>query len=97
MAQRKTYKCQQCGYEAYDYEGRGFMGQHIEAVSCPDCKSIQPLVVGGIIGDTAPSFATLVGRICLNCGSDRIKPWDHKTCPRCGGTMVYTGEHEFWT
>ena len=52
MSQRKTYRCRQCGYEAYDYEGRGFMGQRIESVSCPDCKTIQPLVVGGVIGDS---------------------------------------------
>ncbi len=97
MAQRKTYKCTSCGYECHDYEGRGFMGQHIESVSCPDCHTIQPLVVGGIIGDSAPSFATLAGRLCLNCGSNRIKPWDHKTCPKCGGKMEFTGEQEFWT
>ena len=56
MAQRKTYRCKQCGYECYDYEGTGFMRQHIVSVSCPDCHTIQPLVVGGIIGNNAPSF-----------------------------------------
>ena len=55
MAQRKTYRCKQCGYECYDYEGTGFMRQHIVSVSCPDCHTIQPLVVGGIIGNNAPS------------------------------------------
>ncbi|MDY6267217.1 MAG: hypothetical protein SPM31_08840 [Prevotella sp.] len=97
MAQRKKYRCTQCGYEAYDYEGRGFMGQHIESVSCPDCKTIQPLVVGGVIGDSAPSFSSLAGRLCLNCGSDRIRPWDHHTCPKCGGEMEFTGDSDFWT
>lgn len=97
MAQRKTYKCSSCGYETYDYEGRGFMGQRIVSVTCADCHTVQPLVVGGVIGDSAPSFNTLVGRLCLNCGSSRIKEWDHVTCPKCGGRMVFTGEHEFWT
>lgn len=97
MALRKTYRCGQCGYEAYDYEGRGFMGQHIVSVTCPDCKSIQPLVVGGVIGDSAPSFAGLAGRLCLRCGSDRITAWNHKTCPKCGGEMKFTGEQQFWT
>lgn len=97
MAQRKTYRCSSCGYEAYDYEGIGFMRQHIVSVSCPDCHTIQPLVVGGIIGSNAPSFSGLAGRLCLNCGSRRIMPWDHHTCPKCGGEMVFTGEKEFWT
>ena len=97
MAQRKTYRCKQCGYECYDYEGTGFMRQHIVSVSCPDCHTIQPLVVGGIIGNTAPSFTGLAGRRCLNCGSSRIVTWDHHTCPKCGGEMVFTGETAFWT
>jgi Zn finger protein HypA/HybF involved in hydrogenase expression len=97
MAHRKTYRCEQCGYETYDYEGRGFMGQHIVMVSCPDCKSVEPLVVGGIIGQVAASFNGLTGRLCLRCGSNRITLWDHKRCPKCGGTMRFTGEQTFWT
>ena len=72
MSQKKIFRCQDCGYETEVYEGRGFMGQHIEAMSCPDCRNIVPLVVGGVIGDAASSFNSLVGRLCLRCGSDRI-------------------------
>lgn len=97
MAIKKTYRCSKCGYECYDYEGYGFMRQHIVSVSCPDCHTIQPLVVGGIIGNNAPSFNGLAGRLCLNCGSDRIVTWDKHTCPKCGGEMTFTGETEFWT
>ena len=46
MSQKKIFRCQDCGYETEVYEGRGFMGQHIEAMSCPDCRNIVPLVVG---------------------------------------------------
>ena len=63
----------------------------------PDCRNIVPLVVGGVIGDAAPSFNSLVGRLCLRCGSDRIHRWDMHTCPKCGGKMQPTGEEEFWT
>jgi len=38
-------------------------------------------VVGGVIGDAAPSFNSIVGRLCLRCGSDRIRKWDLQTCP----------------
>ena len=31
MSQKKIFRCQDCGYETEVYEGRGFMGQHIEA------------------------------------------------------------------
>ena len=60
MSLKKIFRCQDCGYETEVYEGRGFMGQHIEAMSCPDCRNIVPLVVGGVIGDAAPSFNSLV-------------------------------------
>lgn len=97
MSRKSKYKCKKCGYATDIYEGRGFMGQHIEAMTCPDCHNIVPLVVGGVIGDAAPSFNSLVGRLCLHCGSDRIHLWDHHTCPRCGGEMKPTGDSEFWT
>ncbi|MCR4852273.1 MAG: hypothetical protein K5893_01610 [Prevotella sp.] len=97
MAWKKKYRCEQCGYEAEAYEGRGLFRQRIVAVSCPDCRTIQNMVVGGIIGDVAPSFNSEVGRLCLRCGSDRIKIWDMHTCPKCAGRMVETGEQEFWT
>ena len=95
MSRKSKYKCKKCGYATDIYEGRGFMGQHIEAMTCPDCHNIVPLVVGGVIGDAAPSFNSLVGRLCLRCGSDRIHLWDHHTCPRCGGEMQPTGDSEF--
>lgn len=73
------------------------MGQHIVEIMCADCKSLQPLVVGGVIGDSAPSFRGVVGRLCLNCGSKNIKVWDGKTCPKCGHNMAPTGQVDFWT
>lgn len=97
MSKKKIFRCKECGYETVIYEGRGFMGQHIEAMACPDCRNIVPLVVGGVIGDAAPSFNSLVGRLCLRCGSDRIHKWDMHTCPKCGGRMQPSGEEEFWT
>ncbi len=97
MAKVYKYRCEQCGYEADIYEGRGFMGQHIVMVSCPDCHNIEPLVVGGVIGDSAPSFNSIVGRLCLQCGSDRIQEWDGHSCPRCGKKMTPTGDAKFWT
>ena len=67
MSRKSNYKCKKCGYATDIYEGRGFMGQHIEAMTCPACHNIVPLVVGGVIGDAAPSFNSLVGRLCLHC------------------------------
>ena len=37
------------------------------------------------------------GRLCLQCGSDKIRIWDQRTCPKCQGRMEETGEKEFWT
>ena len=54
MAWKLKYRCSQCGYEAEVYEGRGLFRQEIRAVSCPDCKSIQNIVVGGIIAQEHP-------------------------------------------
>ena len=97
MAWKLKYRCSQCGYEAEVYEGRGLFRQEIRAVLCPDCKSIQNIVVGGIIADVAPSYRSKVGRLCLQCGSDHIRLWDGHTCPKCQGRMEQTGEKEFWT
>jgi len=97
MAWKIVHRCSSCGYEAELYEGKGLFGQHIEAVSCPDCHTVQNLVVGGVIGDVAPSFRSTVNRLCLRCGSDRIEPWDGHTCPKCGGGMAATTDREFWT
>ena len=103
MSWKLKYRCKQCGYEAEVYEGRGLFRQEITAVSCPNCKTIQNLVVGGIIADVAPfadvapSFRSEVGRLCLQCGSDNIKIWDKHTCPMCQGEMEQTGEKEYWT
>ena len=79
------------------YEGRGLFRQQITPMTCPDCKTIQNIVVGGIIADVAPSYRSEVGRLCLQCGSDNIRIWDMKTCPKCQGEMEDTGEREFWT
>ena len=97
MAWKKKYKCEACGYEAEVYEGRGLFRQQITAVTCPDCRSIQNIVVGGIIADVAPSYRSEVGRLCLQCGSDQIRIWNRLTCPKCGFKMTETGEKEFWT
>lgn len=80
------------------YEGKGLFGQHITALSCPDCHRIENIVVGGVIGDVAPSFSSETGRLCLRCGSDRARVWDLHTCPRCGGEMqAIDNSEEFWT
>lgn len=97
MAWKITLRCMSCGYEAALYVGRGLFRQEITAVNCPDCKTIQHLVVGGTISDVAPSFRSEVGRLCLHCGSENIRIWDKKTCPQCGGKMEDTGQKEFWT
>lgn len=97
MAWKLKYRCNACGYEAEVYEGRGLFRQQITPMSCPDCKTIQNIVVGGIIADVAPSYRSEVGRLCLQCGSDNIRIWDMKTCPKCQGEMEDTGEREFWT
>ena len=81
MAWKRKYRCKACGYEAEVYEGRGLFRQQITAVLCPDCKTIQNIVVGGIIADVAPSYRSEAGRLC----------------PNCQGTMEDTGEKEFWT
>ena len=104
MAWKLKYRCKACGYEAEVYDGRGLFRQqktmvstNRPAMSCPDCKTIQNIVVGGIIADVAPSYRSEVGRLCLQCGSDNIRIWDGKTCPKCQGEMGDTGEREFWT
>ena len=97
MAWKKKYCCADCRYEADVYEGRGLFRQQIVAMSCPDCHTVQNIVVGGIIADVAPSYRSEEGRLCLQCGSDRIRLWDKHTCPQCQGQMQYTGEKEFWT
>lgn len=83
-----TYVCEGCGYAVEVYEGKGFFNQHVTMMTCRSCRTVQPLVVGGIIGDVAPSFNSEAGRLCLRCGSSDISIWDRRTCPRCGGTCV---------
>lgn len=97
VAWKLKYRCKTCGYETEVYEGRGLFRQQITAMSCPDCKTVQNIVVGGIIADVAPSYRSEAGRLCLQCGSDRIRRWDMHTCPKCQGVMKETGEKEFWT
>jgi len=96
MAWKKKYNCTCCDYTTDIYEGKGFMGQTIKSVRCYDCNTIQPITIGGVIGKVAPSFNSLVGRLCLNCGSINIREWDGKTCPKCGSKMEYSGEKDFW-
>lgn len=97
MASKRKYRCENCGYEADVYEGRGLFRQQITAMACNECHTIQNIVVGGIIAEVAPSYRSEVGRLCLRCGSSDIRIWDKRTCPKCLGKMSDTGEEEFWT
>ena len=90
MSWKRRYRCKACGYEVDVYEGRGLFRQQITPMTCLDCKTIQNIVVGGIIADVAPSYRSEVGRLCLQCGSDKIHIWDKKTCPKCQGEMEGT-------
>lgn len=97
MAWKHTYRCDNCGYTAEIYEGRGYFRQKITPIVCTECNSIRNIVVGGIIADVAPSFGSEVGRLCPKCGNDDIRIWDMHTCPKCKGEMKKTDEKEFWT
>ena len=63
MAWKRKYRCSVCGYEAETYEGKGLFGQHITPVSCPDCHTIQNLVVGVVLTVSAFGMATLVRNV----------------------------------
>ena len=65
--------------------------------STSDCHTVQNIVVGGIIGEVAPSFSSEAGRLCPKCSSMNIRRWNRHTCPKCGGEMVADGKDEFWT
>ena len=73
MAWKLKYRCTSCGYEAETYEGKGLFGQHITAVSCPDCHSIQNIVVGVVNSVWAwavkPSTSMIISMILfmINC------------------------------
>ncbi len=97
MAWKRIYICEQCGYKAEVYEGKGLFGQHITPMTCPECHAIQNIVVGGVIGDVAPSYSTETGRLCLRCGSDKIRVWNLHTCPKCRSEMRAADGKEFWT
>lgn len=97
MAIKKLFSCSECGYECHSYSGRGFFGQTISMVVCMHCRTVQPLTVGGIIADVAPSFATEYGRLCPQCMSQDLRLWDGRTCPKCGAVMAPAGPDEFWT
>lgn len=96
MADKQKYVCQQCGYEAEVYSGRGFFNQHISQVQCNHCHTVQNLTVGGIIAEMVPSFGSEFGRLCPNCMSQHITLWDGHTCPKCQHKMLPTGKKEFW-
>lgn len=97
MSKNKKMRCASCGYETVVYEGRGLFRQEIIPMECLECHTVQNIVVGGIIGEVAPSFNSEAGRLCPKCSSMNIRRWNLHTCPRCGGEMVDTGETEFWT
>ncbi|MCF0202108.1 MAG: hypothetical protein HUK08_01970 [Bacteroidaceae bacterium] len=97
MSAKRKYRCPKCGSEADLYDGIGFFKQRIESVVCGNCKAVRNLTVGGIISQIAPSFDSLVGRLCPECGSEEIRLWDGRTCPKCGETMIDGGDEEYWT
>ena len=97
MASKQRYRCAGCGYECYGYSGRGFFNQKISMVVCKHCQAVQPLTVGGMIAEVAPSFSTEYGRLCPQCMSDDIVIWDGHTCPKCNFIMQEDGKEEFWT
>ena len=97
MAWKKKYRCVQCGYEGALYDGYGFFKQHIATMTCGECHSLQNIVVGGIIGEIAPSYGSEFGRLCPQCSSQDMKIWDGVTCPKCSGRMEYSGDKEYWT
>ena len=109
MASKTRYKCVSCGYYCDNYDGRGFFGQIAlprltgeseggdSMVVCLHCHTVQPLTVGGMIAEVAPSFSTEYGRLCPQCMSDDLRIWDGHTCPKCGGKMPQEGKAEFWT
>ena len=79
MAWKLKYRCRECGYEAEVYEGRGLFRQEIRAVSCPDCKTIQNIVVGGIIADVAASFKRVLNQCHLGKVAS-VFPHRHVLC-----------------
>ena len=97
MSRKKTLRCQSCDYEVELYEGRGLFQQQIIAMECCDCHTIQNIVVGGIIGEVAPSFNSEAGRLCPQCSSMNIRSGISSTCPKCGGEMTATGKDDFGT
>ena len=90
-------KAEDCSCVPLVASGKAERRQKITAMSCPECKTIQNIVVGGIIGDIAPSYRSEAGRLCLHCGCSDIRIWNMVTCPKCQGTMKPTGDREFWT
>lgn len=74
-------RCASCGYETVVYEGRGLFRQEIIPMECLECHTVQNIVVGGIIGEVAPSFNSEAGRLCPKCSSMNIRRWNLHTCP----------------
>ena len=97
MSKSRKMLCLSCGYETEVYYGRGLFQQEIIPMECLDCHTVQNIVVGGIIGEVAPSFNSEAGRLCPKCSSMNIRRWNRHTCPKCGGEMVAEGKDEFWT
>ena len=97
MSKSRKMRCLSCGYETEVYDGRGLFQQGIIPMECLDCHTVQNIVVGGIIGEVAPSFSSEAGRLCPKCSSMNILRWNRHTCPKCGGEMVADGKDEFWT
>lgn len=97
MATKSSHLCSKCGYECHSYSGRGFFGQKISMVVCLGCNTVQPLTVGGMIAEIAPSFSSEYGRLCPECMSKDLRLWDGHTCPKCGNEMAKKGTDEFWT
>ena len=97
MAWQRTYTCPQCGYRCTHYEGSGFFGQRISSIVCLDCRTVQPLTVGGVISEVVPSFASEYGRLCPACMSQNIRLWNARTCPKCQAAMTPSDDRKYWT
>ncbi len=79
MAWKLKFRCSSCGYEADVYEGRGLFRQEITAMACPDCKTIQNIVVGGTRTYTLPRTGKdIVATIWNDNGttSQKTLKWD---------------------
>jgi ribosomal protein S27AE len=91
MGNLREYSCPDCGYTAKVSGGkdRGFIA-FTETVECLDCHNLADVEIGKVVDETPENEEVIqpVHSRCPSCGSFNLKPWDGKTCPQCGGTMI---------